>query len=262
MIPLKEHPLSEASLSKLAQLQAEVDCVGSYSEYIEKVGTKWSGSSGNKVFVEVIKALKIMMINDPHCYYCEFSAARDIEHIFPKKLYPECTFEWENYLYVCPECNQTKGSKFAVIQNGALVYLDKIANGHDPAFVNPRSENPMDLIMLDLKTFYYCSYYDLGVERIRADYTIGLLKLNIRERRGGPDPHLITTRQRDYRDYLSWLKTYVDDKNNGKNVDTSWLMKRTNPSVWLEMIRSRKYPGFEKLDFLFNQAPELLKYPP
>jgi uncharacterized protein (TIGR02646 family) len=47
------------------------------------------------------------------CLYCESKITHtqpgDIEHILPKRLYPNLTFEWENLSLACRICNQNKG---------------------------------------------------------------------------------------------------------------------------------------------------------
>ena len=42
------------------------------------------------------------------CCYCEKILAKDIEHFYPKTLYPQKMFEWENLLRACKDCNFEK----------------------------------------------------------------------------------------------------------------------------------------------------------
>lgn len=52
------------------------------------------------------------------CAYCESRitvvAHGDIEHVTPKALEPELTFEWENLTFACQICNQYKSVKIGI----------------------------------------------------------------------------------------------------------------------------------------------------
>ena len=43
---------------------------------------------------------------------CSGSEATQVEHYRPKAVYPDRTFQWENLLWVCSACNQSKGNRF------------------------------------------------------------------------------------------------------------------------------------------------------
>ncbi|MCT7970537.1 DUF3134 family protein [Laspinema olomoucense] len=46
-----------------------------------------------------------------YCSYCERPLSNvAIEHLLPKKWYPHCQEEWDNFLPTCPNCNGIKGS--------------------------------------------------------------------------------------------------------------------------------------------------------
>lgn len=53
------------------------------------------------------------------CAYCEANvtdvAHGDIEHVTPKSLSREKTFEWENLTFACQICNQNKSNKEGVV---------------------------------------------------------------------------------------------------------------------------------------------------
>ncbi|WP_353570628.1 retron system putative HNH endonuclease [Candidatus Albibeggiatoa sp. nov. BB20] len=69
------------------------------------------------------------------CVYCESKishvASSHIEHFYPKSLYPQGTFDWENLFLACPSCNQSKGN-FDTKQN---------------LIVNPAKDNPEDFFI-------------------------------------------------------------------------------------------------------------------
>ena len=46
------------------------------------------------------------------CAYCEESCGGHIDHFRPKSRFPELVYEWTNWLFACPECNQAKGDKW------------------------------------------------------------------------------------------------------------------------------------------------------
>ena len=68
------------------------------------------------------------------CMYCESKMEHvsfpQIEHIKPKKKFPELEFVWENLGFCCQRCNTNKGQK----------YDEAIS------FINPYNENPEDHI--------------------------------------------------------------------------------------------------------------------
>lgn len=58
------------------------------------------------------------------CMYCSDSAGTDIEHFWPKAVYPERMFRWLNMLLCCTGCGRDcKGSEFPLM-NGTPVLLD------------------------------------------------------------------------------------------------------------------------------------------
>lgn len=61
-----------------------------------------------------IKATLIKETNGK-CAYCESKILHtqhgDVEHIYPKSLDPELTFEWTNLTLACEICNQNKSNK-------------------------------------------------------------------------------------------------------------------------------------------------------
>lgn len=60
------------------------------------------------------------------CAYCESKvtvvAHGDIEHVTPKSIEPELTFEWENLTFACQKCNGKKSDKEGI----ADPYVDAV----------------------------------------------------------------------------------------------------------------------------------------
>lgn len=197
------------------------------------------------------------------CAYCEDSVADEVEHIKPKDLYPESVFVWENYLYACGPCNGPKNNQFAVFSSMAEQFTD-VTRGRkalvvppeegDPVLINPRIENPLDFLYLDLvDTFYFLPRLGLDTKKQkRADYTIDILRLNAKD-------YLVEARAEAFGSYRARLSEYISDKASG--VKGTHLDKRVkaqqrmqHPTVWREMQRQQKL--IPALKYLFDLAPE------
>ena len=78
-------------------------------------------------------------------------------------------------------------------------------------FINPRIEDPLQFMILDLKTMLFVVHPRAkGVEKSRANYTIEKLRLNSRD-------YLIQAREEAKDTYLDALRAYVQDKSNGED---------------------------------------------
>jgi len=141
---------------------------------------------------------------------CEDSAADEVEHFRPKAFYPELTFVWINYLYACGPCNVAKSNRFALRLAGDTVsHLRRTRSSipvapppGDALALDPRTEDPMPYIMLDIAGGTFAlrplpGFNKGGLER--AEYTIDLLKLNrdvlIRGRREAFDNYVLRMRE-------------------------------------------------------------------
>ncbi len=111
--------LSKRSLGYLKRWQKAIDDKSDYKNQIEKAKKSWGKS--NKTFDEIKEKLRLMSNSTERCSYCEDSYADEIEHVYPKNVFPERTFIWENYLYACGPCNGPKNNYFAQIENGELL---------------------------------------------------------------------------------------------------------------------------------------------
>ena len=102
------------------------------------------------------------------CMYCESKIGHvsypQIEHIKPKKKFPELEFVWENLGFCCQICNTNKGQKYDEAR----------------PFINPYNENPEDHIGF-LGYYIYPKHGSL-----RGEYTIkeiGLERNELNDRR-------------------------------------------------------------------------------
>jgi len=269
MIRLPDRPLPQAALQKLASYQQEIDALPDYAERVERAKTSWKSHNrkGNAAFDTVKTTLTAMCCGARRCVYCEDSAAGEVEHIRPKDLYPDAAFLWSNYLYACGPCNGPKNSQFAVFATGTGV-LTEVSRHKDeevvppaagnPVLLDPRAENPCDILTLDLQdTFYFVPLARRGtVEYERADYTIRVLGLNARD-------YLPIARREAYNDYKAHLTQYRALRDQGEPPErlarlVETLRRRQHPTVWFEM--KRQHDKLPELSDLFRAVPDALDW--
>lgn len=268
MIALQNRTPSEPTLNALAGYQSEIDQKDSYPERVAEARRIWPSRSQNAPFREVKTILTTMCSGARRCCYCEDSMADEVEHIWPKDFYPNKTFAWENYLYACGPCNGPKGSQFALFVDGnpELVVLEHPEEGPKdepppgaPVLINPRDEDPMGLLWLDIQdSFAFTSLDDDPASRAfrRARYTIDILKLNSRD-------NLLMARRNAYGNYRARLREYISQRDAGAIAEElheliRGIQTEHHPTVWREM--KRQHEGIPELLELFNQAPEALNW--
>lgn len=259
--------LEDATTTALARYQREIDSLDTHTKRSAKAKAIWPSRKQNRPFDDVKAKLIQMCPGARRCGYCEDSYADEIEHIWPKDIFPDRTFVWGNYLYSCGPCNGPKNNRFAVFSGNPRTKLDLIpdtipATGPppgDPLLVNPRSEDPLQYLFLDIQdSFAFDPYADdeNSEEYQRADYTIEILKLNQRDA-------LITARKNAYGNYRARLTEYIT-KRDGRapqaELDSLILgiQEEAHPTVWEEM--KRQQATIPELKALFDQTPEALNW--
>jgi uncharacterized protein (TIGR02646 family) len=265
MIQLPDLSLPNATRNQLDKWQQTINCIAAYRDRVDKGKNLFSlrNKAQNPTFKQVRQALTQMCSGARRCAYCEDSVADEVEHIKPKDLYPECVFVWENYLYACGPCNAPKNNKFAVFSSTTETFTDvtRARNASivppeagEPALINPRTENPLDFLYLDLAdTFYFLPRFGLSTQNLdRATYTINILRLNDRD-------YLVEARAEAFDSYRARLSEYISGKIlNGEKTQLDKLInalqRMQHPTVWREMQRQRKL--IPELKDLFDQAPE------
>ena len=268
MLKVRNGRLPSDARQKLREYQDDVNAQATYPERVSRGKSKFSqrNRNTNSAFIKVRSKLTDMCRGSRRCMYCEDSVADEVEHFKPKDLYPNVVFEWMNYLYACGQCNGPKNNKFKVVaRNSALVDVTRARNAPvtrptagSPALIDPRRENPLELMMLDVRdTFEFSEIASVGsLEFQRAEYTIEILRLNERD-------YLVEARGTAYTGYLDRLEQYVAKKEDGANVRElarrrRALQRESHPTVWEEMKRQRAH--IPRLDVLFNAAPEALDF--
>ncbi len=267
MIRLPDIPLSSAAQRQLERWQAEVDGLASYAERVDAAKQRFAqrNTARNKTFAEVRRQLRTMCSGAQRCGYCEDSAADEVEHIWPKDLYPELVFAWRNYLYACGLCNGPKNNRFAVFPPRARKPVEvsraqgkpvKPPRKGAPVLIDPRHEDPMQFLILDLRgTFFFEPLARKGQkEHARADYTRTILRLNDRE-------YLPVARGDAFKAYRALLSEYGALRERGASpADLQQrihaIQRGTHPTVWREMKRQQRQ--LPELRELFRKAPEAL----
>jgi len=265
-------------LDQLAVYQAEVDAHPTFAERSAQGKATFSSRNrrGNRVFDAVKTSLTAMCSGARRCVYCEDSVGDEVEHIFPKDLYPDKVFRWENYVYACGNCNGPKNNKFAVFHANTGVFQTvnppprqpaQQPPAGDPALINPRIEDPLAYCMLDLADTFKFVIIAAANSRdyYKADYTYNeVLRLNHEERE-----FLRQAREEAYGDYKARLTEYVQQRDAGAQPARlqqmiTQLQKKSHPTVWKEMQRYYRIGILEGVDAdlsaRFSQAPEALTW--
>ena len=267
MIQLPNLPLPKPAGDQLKAYQAEVNAARSFPARVTAAKTLFEkrNTTKNATFRVVRTTLDLTCSGARRCCYCEDSVADEVEHIKPKDWYPESVFVWENYLYACGPCNGPKKNKFSIFhqQNRNVIHLSRTKDdpirkppAGEPLLIDPRAEDPLDFLELDLSgTFYFLPCRGLGDrETQRAEYTIELLKLNSRD-------VLTRARRNAFGTYFARLEQYTVHKDAGKpqkdlSILIDDLQQVPHRTVWLEMKRQRQ--NYQKFNKLFNQSVEAL----
>lgn len=223
---------------------------------------------GNKVFDVVKKSLTEMCSGAKRCAYCEDAPADEVEHIFPKDLFPDLCFVWSNYLYACGTCNGPKNNKFAIIRhdNQEIVHLDGSIEPPigQSLLINPRIEDPLLFCKLNFISFHFeILHPENTINYQRADYTINMV-LRLNDQR----EYLRVARENAYGMYMMRLHYYQSYKNSisddQKNGMITQLQKEAHRSVWKEMQRCYIDKSLwrinRKLFYLFKKNPEALTW--
>lgn len=292
MLHLPSKSLSTTTQNYLDKLQKKVDAELTFKNKSDKAKSLWeqkrSSKAGKEAFDEIKEVLKTMCVGKLACNYCEHDRPFDIEHIYPKSLYPSLAFVWKNYLLACKGCNsEYKSDNFAIFKpKGSItkhiLVRNKKPTNNDALLINPRKEEPTVLLRLNLvsPTFLYDPIHDVNSkEYLRADYTTECLELNT-------DESLIVARKNLTKTYLERLRnclkakesTNFDDLDNAtngfpmtdrtqsfesekqrilENIKNSFK-ELSHPTVWFELKRQRI--NLPRTNQLFNQLPEALNW--
>jgi uncharacterized protein (TIGR02646 family) len=259
MLSLTSKQLSDATTQHLQEQQQDVNSQSTFEKQVKRADSLWGNKeqkggkeeTGKKAFDEIRDSLQKMGKAEGICHYCEHNHAKQIEHIYPKSLFPHKTFVWENYLYICGDCNKKKWNWCKVFYpSNSLNEIELKELGIFPSpteelvFIDLRQENPLDFMMLDLagKTFHFLPISDdkNSCEYKKARYTIDLLELNV-------DEILPNCRKVATQNFLTYLKNCVEIQKKKKFEELEKLVD----SDFLPLDRSQPFQD-EKARF-FNE---------
>ncbi|NOK17598.1 aminoglycoside phosphotransferase [Corallococcus carmarthensis] len=276
MIRLPRFRLEAKVAKQLNAYQDEVLAHRGYTGRVAEAKRLFSryNARKNATFASVKAVLTRMCSGARRCSYCEDSVADEVEHIWPKDLYPERVFVWDNYCYACGPCNGPKNNQFAVFvgasrsptllahpkrkQGQTQPTLKKPATGK-PVLLDPRKDDATQWLTLDiLDTFQFVVTAKGGTrDAARARYTLEVLGLN-----RAPLP---TARAQAFDGYRARLREYCEEKRAGASgkrlvLLRDALLRVSHPTVWVEMKRHRaRVPALKSL---FAEAPEALDWAP
>ncbi len=272
MVHLSRPSLSTETVTDLSVLQNSVDTAGSYADRVSAAKSKFKSKNTktDRTFKAIKKELKEMCPGQVRCHYCEDSAPDEVEHFYPKDLYPEFCFSWDNYLYSCGPCNGSyKRHKFKIFASSDKAVTD-VTRAHKapitpptpgtPVLIDPSADDPMEYMELDLsQTFLFIVSAPSGTQKYeRASYTIELLGLNSRD-------DLAYARNSAFGSFRARLREYVEKKEAGAALSELRILEdgihsMAHMTVWEEMKRQKDYnsPLHSELRTLFEKAPELL----
>ncbi|HEX8737445.1 MAG TPA: hypothetical protein VF721_19085 [Pyrinomonadaceae bacterium] len=279
MIKLRNDVIpSDKTIKALKDFQDEIDALATFEEKSKRAKDMFprKNTKRNAVFKEIKERITEMCNSTRRCVYCEDSLADEVEHIYPKDLFPGKCFVWENYVYACGPCNGPKNNKFAVFKDDDGQFFEvnppkgTLASEPPPgktAFINPREENPLDYCILDLAgSFQFVILDNLTPEKaLKAEYTFNIvLRLNDSER----EP-IRQARENAYGMYKARLYQYVKSKIEGANANTlrniiKQIQGESHSTVWKEMQRYHNAGILrdidEDLDDLFLAEPSALTW--
>lgn len=247
----------------LKRWQSQIDQQIYFRDKVDTARNLWPQKSRTLAIQKIRQELKSVSGVMERCHYCGGAEAHQIEHFRPKAIYPEHTFNWDNMLLACDKCNTSKGERFAICQGSRVLEVVAPSDSNicwqafptQPGLLNPRTEDPLMFLHLDLETGVIQPSKPLGsLDYERAKYTIEALKLTNRMA-------LNEARKQALRDYGRLIKEYLCAKQSHISQGIHYqseLQQMTYPVVWAEMKRQHTF--HPQLQAIFSQAPEILTW--
>ncbi|MBE9242244.1 HNH endonuclease [Synechocystis salina] len=266
MLKISPLPLEKRYENYLKTWQSEIDQLVTFADKVKQAKKQYASKRRTKTFQHVCEILDKICSGNRRCNYCEDSVADEVEHIKPKSLYPEFVFVWDNYLYACGQCNTKKNNQYAIFVNNQkfqIISTNQAPPSGVDIFLNPRLDNPLDFIELDLGddiedgTFLYQPKYLLeenSLEFIRAEYTITVLNINKEYLLAGRKEAALNFRARLF-DYKANKAILTSEKLDNFVRD---FKKMRYPSVWYEIKRQRQ--RLPSINPFFIEFPEIIDW--
>jgi uncharacterized protein (TIGR02646 family) len=151
-------PLESALEEYLEQMQSLIDSGAD-------VAAAWKTQQQRVRMRRIVRILASITGPRERCMFCEDSRGTDVEHFRPKSLYPQHTFRWRNFLWICTGCNRSKGNRFPCDPSGL------------PLLVDPTVERPWDFLFFDSDTGMITARWEAetGVENPKGKAVIETL---------------------------------------------------------------------------------------
>lgn len=286
MLRVNELALEATSLAFLGANQSTIDAEPTFATRKATANALWKKKEegeGATAFQEIKEKLKQMAVGGSYCNYCEQDRIMPttIEHIRPKSTFPAYAFKWANFTAVCENCNMGfKKAQMAVFSPAGSATVKNVGQkepvSDDLAFIDPRAEDPMDLMILDLEDFQFYPTIDPLIDpraKEKVAKTISILHLN---------EQLPKCRKKAFDHYKARLAEYckVQNANTHQEIVAAThgnpkveldkpleeernrilhgieqsIREETHQTVWREMIRQPHNLSPELRD-LFAQAP-------
>ena len=126
--------LAAATVRRLAK---ETTAITNAADSKSAAKRRYENARKARWFKPIIHALRTMSGPGERCMFCSGSESSQIEHFRPKAIFPALAMTWENLLWACGICNQSKRDQFPPdTQPGAPI-------------INPIEENVWDFFFID-----------------------------------------------------------------------------------------------------------------
>lgn len=157
------------------------------------------------------------------CMYCEGAEGHQIDHFHPRARRPEQTYAWENLLWSCEPCNNSKRDQFPLDDEGRPMLLD------------PTHDDPRDHLLLALRTGIYEGRTVPGKESVKV-YALNRLLLPIDRNRVFQTLQILLT-EFDARSQRGDL--------DGADVVQALIVRDPYASILYDMLRVAASPAAE-----------------
>lgn len=195
------------------------------------------------------------------CRWCERSEADELDHIAPRRHYPDRAFTWTNLVSSCGPCNVRKRENAALVIDGVTFDLPSSTPPTPPppgklALISPRTEDPLKFIEIDPSTgIFQPTLTNTSEEEARAKHTIELLGLNRRVELHAARQEAIRAVHRIIQQAQAGLAAQDNAAVEEARVS---LQSMHFPSVWESLRRQRAWIPW--LDAFFTAVPGALDW--
>ncbi len=204
------------------------------NEVVEALTQKYK-TTGESVWKQAYIKRDLLKLSFAKCCYCECkideeSKYMEVEHFFPKSLFPDLVVVWENLLPSCKRCNGHKSKHNTQIE----------------PIIHPVRDNPKDYLTLKAYRFYAKNNSLLGKT------TIEVIELNDRER-------LVNKRFAIGTKMLEELEDLLDDLQEFENqsfADTrkERKLKRKLFKLMEECLPKKEYSATSATTLIYSEA--------